>query len=115
MFEHFRKPLLQRSAFLKRVLFCMFISTIIFVVTLFTGTAVYHFAGGFSWVDGILNSATLMTGQGIFLPLNSTDLKLFTSFYAIFSTVVFFLILGILFSPLIHRFLHRFHLDDKQK
>jgi hypothetical protein len=39
--------------------------------------------------------------------------KLFASIYALFSGVVFLSGVGIVLSPLFHRLLHRFHLEDQ--
>ena len=37
--------------------------------------------------------------------------KLFASAYAIFSGVAFLSTIGVLMTPLVHRFLHRFHVE----
>ena len=38
--------------------------------------------------------------------------KVFASCYALMSGVVFLTAAGILFAPIFHRFIHRFHLVD---
>jgi hypothetical protein len=43
--------------------------------------------------------------------LSTTAGKLFASAYALFSGLVFIMVAGILFAPVIHRFLHTFHLE----
>jgi len=111
MFEHHHQPLLAVSAFVKRVIICSIISAALFLLTILAGAIVYHYAEGFSWVDAVLNAVMIMTGLGMVGILNNPAAKVFTAFYAIFSTIIFFAVLGILFSPLIHRFFHRFHLD----
>jgi hypothetical protein len=45
--------------------------------------------------------------------MTDTASKLFASIYALFSGVVFLSGVGIVLSPLFHRFLHRFHLEDE--
>jgi hypothetical protein len=37
--------------------------------------------------------------------------KLFASFYALYSGIVFLVSVGVIVAPLYHRFLHRFHLQ----
>jgi hypothetical protein len=37
--------------------------------------------------------------------------KLFASFYALYSGIVFLVVAGVLFAPAFHRMLHHFHLD----
>lgn len=44
--------------------------------------------------------------------LKSNNAKLFAAFYALFSGIVFLSISAVLFAPIIHRFLHKFHLEE---
>jgi flagellar biosynthesis protein FliR len=75
----------------------------------------YHYIAGFSWVDSLLNAAMILGGMGPVNPLTDTASKLFASFYALFAGIIFLVIAGVLFAPIFHRFLHRFHLslDDE--
>jgi len=43
--------------------------------------------------------------------------KWFASAYALFAGVAFLVIVGVMFAPLFHRFLHHFHLvaEDEQR
>jgi hypothetical protein len=43
--------------------------------------------------------------------LHTTSGKLFASFYAIYCGVIFLVVAGILLAPIIHRFIHHFHLE----
>ena len=43
--------------------------------------------------------------------MTTTPGKLFASFYALFSGVAFLTIVAVLLAPVVHRFLHRFHLE----
>jgi hypothetical protein len=66
-----------------------------------------------SWIDAFLNTAMLLGGMG---PVNlpHTDAgKLFAAFYALYAGVVFLLTAGLVFTPVFHRLLHRFHWDEK--
>jgi len=45
-------------------------------------------------------------------PMTTTKAKLFASAYALFSGVVFLSAMGIVLSPIFHRILHAFHMDD---
>ena len=40
--------------------------------------------------------------------------KLFAGIYALYSGLAVILIAGIIFGPLVHRFLHRFHLETDE-
>jgi hypothetical protein len=53
--------------------------------------------------------------MGPVAPMTDNASKIFASMYAIFSGVVFLSGVGIVLSPLFHRILHRFHLEDTSK
>ena len=50
-----------------------------------------------------------------YLVLHHDAGKWFASFYALFSGVVFLVMCGVIFAPVVHRFLHKFHLDVQSK
>lgn len=83
------------------------------VVSLCIGILGYHFIAGFGWVDSLLNAAMILTGMGPVGTLNSDAAKIFASGYALFSGVAFITATGILLSPMFHRVLHRFHIEEK--
>jgi hypothetical protein len=47
--------------------------------------------------------------------LHTTAGKLFAAAYALFSGLMFIMVAGLLFVPVIHRFLHKFHLEAGRK
>ena len=114
IFEHHTQPLVSREIFLKRVAKCVGIAALLLAGAIFIGAAEYHFVEGLSWVESVLNAVMIMTGLGLVDNLHTTQAKIFTCFYAILTAVVFYLILAIIFAPLIHRFLHKFHLEIGQ-
>jgi len=71
----------------------------------------YHFLEGIPWVDSLLNAAMILGGMGPVNELHTTAGKLFASFYALYSGVIFVVVASVLFVPVVHRFLHRFHLE----
>jgi hypothetical protein len=111
IFEHHKEPLVPKSIFLQRVVKCIWVASLLLGVSISLGAAVYHFVEGLPWVDAVLNAVLIMTGLGLVDTLHNTQTKIFTCFYAILTAVVFYMALAIIFAPLIHRFLHRFHLE----
>ena len=109
--EHHQQPLVARGVFLKRVATCLWIAALLVTVSISIGAVAYHWMEGFSWVDATMNAVMIMTGLGLVDALHSTQAKIFTCFYAIFTALIFYMALAIVFAPLIHRFLHRFHLE----
>jgi hypothetical protein len=83
----------------------------IVIGALMLGVLGYHFVAGFTWIDALLDASMILAGMG---PVNTLDTdagKIFASAYALFSGVVFLGSVGVLFAPVYHRFLHRFHLE----
>ncbi len=85
----------------------------IVVVAWTIGALGYHGFEHLSWLDAFLNAAMILSGMGPVNELHTTGAKLFASFYALLSGFVFLTVAGVLFAPLVHRMLHRFHLDDE--
>ena len=77
------------------------------------GVAGYHFIAGLPWIDALLNASMILTGMGPVDVLRSNAAKVFASLYALFSGVVFISLMGLLLSPIAHRVLHKFHLDEE--
>ena len=111
MTAHQIKPLLSRRAFALRVLRSLAFAVSIIGLSLALGIIGYHFCAGFSWLDSLLNASMILTGMGPVNELHTTAGKLFASFYALFSGVVFITSVAVLLAPVIQRFLHKFHLE----
>jgi hypothetical protein len=113
--EHRSQKLLSRRAFIGRVLAYAAVSLGIILFGLGIGILGYHYLEGVSWIDALLNASMLLGGMGPVSELHTTAGKLFASFYALFAGVIFLVATGVLFAPIFHRFLHRFHLDLEEK
>lgn len=114
-FEHRKDKLLSRSAFIVRIIWSVGIALGLVTVSLAMGTFGYHETLGLSWIDAVLNAAMILTGMGPVNQINTTSGKLFATFYALYSGVAFLSTAAVLFAPLVHRFLHKFHLDVEDK
>ena len=112
MFERKNEKLASVSIFARRLLGCIGLALLLILVALFIGVAGYHWIAGFSWIDALLNASMILAGMGEIDPLMNVGGKIFASLYALFSGLVFIAVMGIVFSPLVHRMLHKFHLDD---
>jgi hypothetical protein len=111
MFEHRSKSLLPRGQFYARLARCIGISLGVIVVALGIGMAGYHVLEKMSWVDAFVNAAMILSGMGPVGNLNTDAGKIFAGCYALFSGLAFITSIGIVFAPLFHRFLHKFHLE----
>ncbi len=114
-FEHHKTPLLPRRQFFRRLARYAGFACLILAFSLGMGTAGYHAFGSLAWTDAFLNASMILTGMGPVDRMETAAGKLFASFYALFSGIAFLTFAGVLFAPVYHRFLHRFHLDDMEK
>ncbi len=110
-FEHHRQPLASRRVFLQRMARYVALSIGIILLSLAIGILGYHYTEGLSWIDSLLNASMILGGMGPVDPIRTVAGKLFASFYALFSGMVFLVAVGVLIAPAFHRFLHRFHLE----
>ena len=103
----------KRRPFYHRFLFALALAVGMLGCSLSIGILGYHFIAGLRWVDSLLDAAMILSGMGPVSPLTSDAAKVFASAYALFSGVVFISATGILLSPVFHRVLHRFHIEEK--
>lgn len=81
------------------------------VCSLLAGTLGYHFTEGMPWLDALLNAAMILTGMGPVDKVVTVPGKLFATGYALFAGVVFLSTAALVLMPVVHRVLHRFHLE----
>lgn len=113
MYEHHSKPLLPKKEFINRLFANILWGTVIIFISLMIGILGYHYIENLGWMDSLLNASMILTGMGPVNIMTTTGGKLFASFYALFSGVAFLTTIAFVLSPVVHRFLHKFHLQDK--
>ena len=111
MYEHKSEPLLPFRRFARRLLGHFVVALAAISGSLGIGVAGYHFLDKLSWLDSLLNASMILGGMGPVDAIRTPAGKLFASFYALFSGVVFLVIVGILIVPIGHRLLHSLHLE----
>ncbi|HLN89679.1 MAG TPA: hypothetical protein VK253_06400 [Candidatus Binatia bacterium] len=115
MFEHHHEKLLPRRLFLKRLAKYASISLSLVFASLVIGMAGYRVFGGFSRVDSFLNAAMLMGGMGPVGVLQTEAGKIFAGIYALYCGLIELVAIAIFAAPILHRFLHHFHLEGELK
>ncbi len=111
MLEHRKRPLLDRGQFIRRQIRYTLFSLVILSFSIGIGTAGYHIFGNLHWIDSFLNASMILTGMGPVDHLETDAGKIFAALYALFSGIAFLTFAAVLFTPIYHRFLHKFHLD----
>ena len=110
-------PMPSRATLFRKLLRSVSIAACVIGSSLFIGMLGYHDFGGLIWPESFYYAAMILSGEGPppdptgLTPTQSGHLHLFAGFYAIFSGVTFITMVGVLFAPVLHRFLHRFHLE----
>ena|SRR5947207_15937549 len=115
MFEHKTQPLLPRIQFYLRLARYFAWTLLIVAFSLALGSSGYHYIAGLSWIDSFHNAAMILTGMGPLDRMPTTQAKLFSSFYALYSGVAFLTMIATLLAPVAHRFMHRLHLEFEEE
>ena len=115
MFESRTEPLASRFVFIRRVIKYVRLGMGVCGAALGIGILGYHDIARVSWIDSLLNASMILGGMGPMGDLPNDGAKLFASFYALFSGLVFISVMGIMLAPAAHRALHLFHLDDEDQ
>lgn len=113
-YERRKVPLLSAVEFCKRVSRHFLLALLIVAAALGIGVVGYHVLGGLGWVDSLLNASMILGGMGPVDQLHTDAAKIFASFYALFSGLVFIGVASLIVAPFAHRVLHRFHLDEEE-
>ena len=111
-YEPFSQPLLPTHAFLRRLVGHGGAVMLFLGLSLLAGMAGYHLTAGLSWLDSFLNASMILAGMGPVDPLPSDAAKLFSGFYALYSGIAFLSCVGLVFAPVLHRMLHRLHVNQ---
>jgi hypothetical protein len=113
MYESRAQPPLPRRVFIARLLSHVSVALGLLAVSLGAGMLGYVELEHLSWMDAFLNTAMLLGGMG---PVNAPVTpggKLFAGLYALYAGLVFIATAALIFTPVAHRLLHKFHWDSK--
>jgi hypothetical protein len=114
MYEHHRQPLASKKVFARRLALNGLIGLLLLTFSLAFDVLGYHFLESLSWMDSLLNASMILGGMGPVNSLQTNAGKIFASFYAIYSGVILLASVGVLATPIFHRFMHHFHLADEK-
>lgn len=115
MFESVHQPLLPVRKFISRMMINFLLGLLIILFSLSIGMIGYKYLGHMSWIDAYLNAAMILSGMGPVTDLKDTDAKFFSGTYALFSGIVFLVVIVIMLAPIYHRYMHKFHIKDSSK
>jgi len=109
MYESTKQAPLPRAAFARRLFIHASIAVALVLASLGAGIAGYRFFEDLPFIDAFLNAAMLLGGMGpVNLPVTPGG-KLFAGVYALYAGLVFIAAAALIFTPIVHRVLHKFH------
>ena len=113
MFEHVSKPVIPRPQFVSRLMRAVLLGLGMIVISLAIGMAGYFLLfPKLDWADAFVNAAMILSGMGPLAVPETTAAKIFSGCYAIYSGLMLVMSAGVIFAPLVHRFLHKMHADE---
>jgi hypothetical protein len=111
MYEPKSKAPLPRHQFMQRIFKHISVAVLLLIVSLFIGMAGYAYFEHLGWLDAFLNAAMLLGGMGPVDAPKTDGGKFFAGCYALYAGLVFVVTAGLIFTPVLHRLLHKFHWD----
>lgn len=109
MYESRTEAPLSRPLFLSRLLLHLGWAVGLLLLSLGIGVTGYMACEGLPAIDAFLNSAMLLGGMGPVDPPQTFGGKLFAGLYALYAGLVFIASAALVFTPVVHRVLHKFH------
>ncbi len=113
MYENRKQRPLPRAKFVRRLFMHVLAAVCLLFISLVIGMVGYEHYENLGWRSDFLNAAMLLGGMGPVDQPHTNGGKLFAGFYALYAGLVFIATATLIFTPIVHRLLHKFHWDDK--
>lgn len=117
MYEHKKQALASKAICFKRIRKNILFAIGILFFSLSIGVIGHRLIiPEFNWYDSLLNASMILSGLGSIISGNvvlTNAAKVFASAYALFSRISFISTIGLMLTPVAHRFFHKLHLEDK--
>ncbi len=113
MYESRTQKPLAPAGFAKRMLLHVSLAFGLLFVSLGVGILGYCSFERLPVLDAFLNSAMLLGGMGPVNPPVTAGGKLFAGLYALYAGLVFIVTAALVFTPIVHRVMHKFHWDSE--
>jgi hypothetical protein len=111
MYESYKEPMISRAEFLLRLFKHFLLTLVVLGAWLVVGVVGYGLLAHLDLVEAFLNAAMIAGGMGPVDVLTNDPAKIFAGVYAIISGVVIIGAAGVVLAPVLHRVLHKLHID----
>jgi hypothetical protein len=91
------------------------IGVLIVLIALIIGMIGYSYFGAMDMAQAFANAAMILSGMGPLDKLETPGGQIFEGVYALVCGLLFFAVAGLVLAPLLHRMLHRFHIEDTER
>lgn len=108
------KLLQPLHAFFKRLARNLFLGVMIIAFSLGIGIFGYMHFEKMDLVSAYENAAMILSGMGPVDSMKTESGKIFAGSYALFSGVVFLVVIAVIIAPVFHRFFHKFIITQTQ-
>jgi hypothetical protein len=102
----------HRKIFFKKLIRNILIGIFVIFVSLWGGMEGYRYYEGMDWVDSYVNATMILSGMGPVSEVHTTGGKIFAGSYALYSGILFLVIVALIFAPVIHYLFVKFNLRD---
>ncbi|WP_340610904.1 hypothetical protein [Xenorhabdus bharatensis] len=110
--EKFTDKLISLDRFLLRILRFLLHALAIFLIGIIPGVLGFFLIESHAIPDALLNSVSMIGTQSLHIQPTSTLGKYFAAIYGLFLQAIFFIAVGLVVTPFVHRILHNWHIDD---
>lgn len=114
MGDNLTKKHIPTTVFIRRLLGHILFGALVILASLGLGMLGYRHFEGMSWVDAYVNASMILSGMGPVKNLETDAGKVFAGTYAMFSGIVFLVVIAMIFTPVIHRFFMKIHMEDSK-
>ncbi len=112
MYETRKQPPIPHRAFFQRLVVHALLAVLLVAGSLGIGMLGYVCTEHLSWLDAFLNASMLLGGMGpVDMPRSEAG-KFFAGMYALYAGLVFIVTIALVFTPILHRILHKLHWDE---
>ena len=113
--ERRSEQVIGRRRFAARMGLALGMWVVLTLAGLAIGMAGYSYFEGMNTIDAFVNAAMILSGMGVFDQLKNPNTKIFVGFYALMSGLIILVATTLVLAPVLHRILHRFHVDEEER
>ena len=114
MYEKISDQLIPTERFVRRLIKHVLYVLGILALSILAGVVGFMGIEGYGFEDAVLHSAHILAGLGLIQLPDSYAGRLFAALFGLYASLFFLAAFSVISAPVIHRILHKLHLDDKE-